>query len=594
MNRYKGICDVKVLLILVILILGPASESQARYFTINDFHTDITIDTSGVVDVTETIRVTFERRRRGIFRDLPVTFINAVGEETRTPITVVGVTDEQGRTRAFDLIRTPDGLRLKVGQYDVWLGGEQVYVFQYRVENAIQFLDDYDELYWNVTGNDWQVAIESASARVKLAAVTSADSFSGDCYTGSYGSTDSHCDWEATENGAVFVVDRPLWGGQGLTLSLGWEKGVVRPPTSGQQFWWTVNLRENWVWCSPILAYLVMGTLWLIMGREPKVSPTAALMHGPPQHDGQPLSAGAVGTLVDGRLDYCDITGTVMGLGTKGYLRINEVGDNYGESGVRDHELTKLRDPDSRLTDFEKKIMITVFRFNRDVVKATDVAGGLRIHQKDLAETLYKQLVQAGYLISNPLRVRWMFALFGFAVAFVLFLVSNQSGYTGTGEGLVGAVVTGLVVGLFGRVTRTLTHKGAKARAAVLAFQGYMVRDRADLQGRPKDELFYDCMPFAVSLNVTEEWAQSFEGREVALPVWYAAAGSSLKYAPHVFARRVNQTMETFRPISGSGPRGSEHTSGSGITGTGFSGGGGLSGGGMSGGGAGGGGGGSW
>ena len=34
----------------------------------------------------------------------------------------------------------------------------------YTMTNAVRWFDDHDELYWNVTGNDWPVPIDSASA----------------------------------------------------------------------------------------------------------------------------------------------------------------------------------------------------------------------------------------------------------------------------------------------------------------------------------------------------------------------------------------------------------------------------------------------
>ena len=36
----------------------------------------------------------------------------------------------------------------------------------YTVRNGTRFFKDYDEFYWNVTGNDWPVPIDHASAPV--------------------------------------------------------------------------------------------------------------------------------------------------------------------------------------------------------------------------------------------------------------------------------------------------------------------------------------------------------------------------------------------------------------------------------------------
>jgi len=38
----------------------------------------------------------------------------------------------------------------------------------YNVRNGIRYFEDHDEFYWNVTGNDWPVPIDHASALVNL------------------------------------------------------------------------------------------------------------------------------------------------------------------------------------------------------------------------------------------------------------------------------------------------------------------------------------------------------------------------------------------------------------------------------------------
>jgi hypothetical protein len=46
--------------------------------------------------------------------------------------------------------------------------GTHVYEITYRTTRQLGFFDDFDELYWNATGNGWTFAIDRAAAIVHL------------------------------------------------------------------------------------------------------------------------------------------------------------------------------------------------------------------------------------------------------------------------------------------------------------------------------------------------------------------------------------------------------------------------------------------
>ena len=73
----------------------------------------------------------------------------------------------------------------------------------YRVRNGTRFFDGYDEFYWNVTGNDWPVPIDHASASVHFPAAAS-ESLRAQAFTGVYGSTER--DATATVEGSIVRV----------------------------------------------------------------------------------------------------------------------------------------------------------------------------------------------------------------------------------------------------------------------------------------------------------------------------------------------------------------------------------------------------
>ena len=56
-----------------------------------------------------------------------------------------------------------------IGDRDVYLtSGFYDYQISYRSSRQLGFFDDFDELYWNVTGSGWAFEIRQASARVSL------------------------------------------------------------------------------------------------------------------------------------------------------------------------------------------------------------------------------------------------------------------------------------------------------------------------------------------------------------------------------------------------------------------------------------------
>jgi hypothetical protein len=82
------------------------------------------------------------------------------------------------------------------------------------------------------------------------------------CYTGPYGSRESNCGYETYDNGGRFLTNRRLRLGEGFTIAFGWDKGLVSPPSSWKKFFWTIDVRENWVFLFPPLALICMIVLW--------------------------------------------------------------------------------------------------------------------------------------------------------------------------------------------------------------------------------------------------------------------------------------------------------------------------------------------
>ncbi|MEX2353176.1 MAG: DUF2207 domain-containing protein, partial [Gammaproteobacteria bacterium] len=178
MNRIK-------LIVAMVLILFMQSALQADE-RILSFHSDITVNQDGSMEVEETIRVRAEQDqiRRGIYRDFPTSYHDTYGNSYRVDFQVSGVLRD-GASEYYFTRPQANGVRVYIGRENVLLSpGEYTYTLSYRTNRQLGFFDDHDELYWNVTGNGWEFPIDRASARIFLPEGIPSSQVTATAYTG--------------------------------------------------------------------------------------------------------------------------------------------------------------------------------------------------------------------------------------------------------------------------------------------------------------------------------------------------------------------------------------------------------------------------
>jgi hypothetical protein len=575
-SRFAVNCSFLVLLSL--LTVGT-SRAVAQDFTINRFLSDITVAGDSSIRVEETLDVQFHRSKHGIYREIPFRYVDDFGKTIRTPIEVQSVTDAAGKNWKYKISRTGNLLYIRIGDPGTYVDGHQTYVITYTVENAILFFHDHDELYWNVTGNDWKAEIREASASVALAVKDKSRNLWASCYTGVRGSRSSDCSYETSGNTGDFSTKKNLNIGQGLTVAFGWDKGLVSPPSAWEKFLWTIDIRENWVFVLPLLSLIIMINLWRTRGRDPKVRESVTVMYEPPKYNDKPLTPGEVGTMVDEKLDPRDITSTLVGLAVKGYVKMEESRTEGLIFDSSDYYLAKVKEPDEDLSPFEKLLMNRIFAGNLPGRMVSDLKNNFYKELDVLKSTLYGELINMKYFSVSPEKVRKIYQVAGISVivlsSFVLtFLVP-------AGRGVIAGFLTGIPVLALSRFMPAKTRAGVSAYMDILGFQEFMSRAEKDRLERLGDkDIFSRFLPYAIALDVVDNWAKAFEGIYQEPPQWYTSHAVGRTFNPYIFSRSISFATSSLGSAMYSAPRGS------GIS-TGGSGGGGFSGGGFGGGGGG-------
>jgi hypothetical protein len=249
----------------------PAS-TQSKKLEIDRFDTEVSIAESGRVHVSEVIRFRFAGFWNSVFRDTPVVYRTPSGFNMRLEVDVHSVTTEDGAALEYEESHQSHYKRIKV-----WVpGGENVtraINIRYTVPNALRFIDAeesefearHDELYWNVTGDEWEIPIHAATARIIVPPEVTG--LRARVYTGGLGSTASNATMRQIEAGFYFETTTPLNMQEGMTVSMAWDPGVIARPTTAEK----VNrfFGVNWIFLFPIVSFIFMLQLWRIRGRDP-------------------------------------------------------------------------------------------------------------------------------------------------------------------------------------------------------------------------------------------------------------------------------------------------------------------------------------
>ena len=321
-NLQSALCNLQFgrILLALALLLGSAHSALARSWRIADFHSTVAIDDHGGASIAERITLVFVGHWNGIYRTIPVEYPGPSGTNYSLFLKIDGVTDESEHPLKYELKREGHYKKLKIylpGATDT----TQAVLITYSSPNAVRYFDDHDEFYWNVTGNDWPVPIDHASALVSLPDAA-AGSLRAQAFTGAYGSSSREATADVKGSHVEFETTNPLPMRGGLTVDVFIPKGILRQPGPITRLGWF--LRGNPAIFLPFWTLLVMFTLWYYKGRDPDPGRSVAPQYEPPK-DMTPAEAG---TLLDDSLDPRDITSTVVDLAVRGYHQ-DRAGRNF-------------------------------------------------------------------------------------------------------------------------------------------------------------------------------------------------------------------------------------------------------------------------
>lgn len=400
MYRKLRIIYFTLFLILPFLLSPKISLAQE---SIQSYQVDLTARKDGSMSINESIDYDFgSNSRHGIFRNIPL--VSKVGDLFR----VIGINFESikrdGKDEQFSISSSATKTSLKIGDPDRTITGSHSFEINYIVRNGIgSNYSDHDEIFWNVTGNEWNVPIEKATYIIKTDfGVTPGQTI---CFTGSLGSKGKNCEVRDIEGGKRVTLTKGLNPYEGLSVVSSFPVNTF--PKS--------NLEKTEPFLDPdfktflkiiIPIYLLLNFIlapYLIFWYKNKAKiklGNPSVNFDLPKFNKQRITPSEAGTIDNTKLDKDDITATIFDLAIRKYIKIEQVKKvKKLMPDEIDHKLIKLKDF-SDLNDLEKSLMEKIFDY-KDEVLVKDIKLDYSDFQS-FEKKNFNSLISRGFYTKNP------------------------------------------------------------------------------------------------------------------------------------------------------------------------------------------------
>ncbi|MBK6379135.1 MAG: DUF2207 domain-containing protein [Chitinophagaceae bacterium] len=530
-----------------------ASKSLSKYTTLNNsdritsFNSMVRVGTDGKLLVQEEISIhngngetnsvyasdgasedatVNNEIKRGIVRAFPLYYINKYKLFQNTTFKLKEVLRD-GKTENYHTENYENGILVYTGSKDIFLDkGTYTYSITYETDHQLKSLKDFDELYWNVTGNGWPFKIDSASCTVILP--KGATALSGKCYTGFQGDSAANCNISQTTIGdsvvIVFRATKSLQPYQGLTIATSWPKGFVQNQLST---WQTI---KYYVWNNKAVFFLPLAALfsaifcfifWFRYGRDPEKGTVYPLFEPPAGY-----GPAALGYIYHQEFNMQLTAATMVDAAVRHKIKIDVERDGlifkHNEYVISQSKLP-AKQPVSKYEEFWSDIedligsRIEKGKYNKDL-------GDLNKAVQNYCEDNYKSKdgfakSKKGFFALNN-KYTTLPGLICFAAgiwgAIELFRALYLSNFWQIAYFVGGIILCSLVFRIFSKLLKAYSPEGRQLADKIEGFRMFLStadEKRFDLMSPPKKslELYEKYLPFAIALGCENEWGQKFE-----------------------------------------------------------------------------------
>ena len=617
-----------VLTVLLVLLI-PSFAFAAADYTISQEDIKINVNENNTYDITENVTAEFPEfsAKHGITRTIPTDVelsrrIDGNVVKSRYHAIISNIeSDGPYHTESGDA-----GLTIYFGDADLTVSGTQNYNYSYRYDMGDDGLSSMDEFYFNLIGSDNPVPIDGMTFEITMPKEFDASKVG--FTTGSSGNTgynESALKYTVEGNTIKGSINQTIAPYEAVTIRIELPNGYFVGARSAQSFLMPCILIG-------LVVFVIVILLFVTAGKKKREVQTVEFY--PPEG----MNPADVGYIIDGIVENKDAVSLLIYWADQGNLEIHQE-DKKNVSFKKIKDLPDTANDYERIL-FDKMFSGRESISVKDMQYTfSDTIAAVKSRIKDKYEMEQNRVFTkkslrrqsfAGAFAAFPMALMLAFSIYldsyelfaaiiPCAIAWVFGwvltsgLISNVNKWkseklsTRTGSMVLFTVLTLVYIAvvslmsfdLFGMMVivptamtivmmilatqmRRRTERGAQWAGRILGLKHFIETVEADklkmlVNDDPK--YFYNVLPYAYVLGVSDKWAKQFESIAVEPPSWYYGYNGSV-FTTIWFASMLSNTMYyTQQTMSAT-----KESSGGGIGGGGGFGGGGFSGGGGGGG----------
>lgn len=571
MKKFIRFLNIIFALMLVAASSVPAfADDNASYvpYFFTAYNVDINVNENNSFDITEHISTYFNEQRHGIFRTIPTR--NQVKRTNGTSHSVKAKIKNIKASENCDVSIENGNYVLQIGDADTYVEGEHDYTIKYTYMLGEDQNNGFDELYYNIIGDGWDTYIQNVTFKITMP--KEFDKSKLGFSIGNYGTVGTYdINYDVNDNIITGSVARTLQPNEAVTVRLELEDGYFYFNKA------LYNFKLALLVAVPALLFIIVIILWSKFGKDKKAVQTVEFY--PPNG----MSSADIAFWQSGLIANNEkLTPLLIELANDGYIQIEEVETKSKKKS--EFAITKLKDRYDG-NDRAKEIFFNGLFKNGKRSK---------IYKSDLEDDFYLTLNIIRELYNKPEKRNKVFeakslymrilawVLCALSVFAVLFNFSNlfdsSQKYILT---LVGIIIC-IISFVFSFFIRKRTDEAVDILGKINGFKNFLETAEKDkLEALVDDDpaYFYNILPYAYVLGVSDKWMKKFESIAVEPPQWYYG------YYPYNYIMFSHFMRDTINSASNamvsmpvqSGSGGSFSSGGGGFAGGGAGGGGGGS-----------------
>lgn len=337
----KLVGKLRLFVILFILLFPTITNANSDY-TITSYDVNIMVNENNTLNITEKIGAYFITPKHGIYRKIPiynnVKRLDGSSSNIRAKISNIKVNNK------YKISITNGYKQIQIGDADTLVSGIKYYEISYLYDLGKDKSKKYDELYFNIVGNEWDTSISNITFTITMP--KEFDKSKIGFSSGYKGSTDSsNIVYNVFENTISGSYTKTLNANSGLTIRLELPEGYFVNAHNN------INLYELFTLIIPVVLLFISFIFWKVYGKNKHIIETVEFY--PPEGINSLETAYIYNETVKDK----DVTSLLIYLANKGYIEI--IDDNI-EINAKKVSLSSAarKNADKKIIELQKKIAL--------------------------------------------------------------------------------------------------------------------------------------------------------------------------------------------------------------------------------------------